>query len=86
MPIPPERRDHVGGELAAPRQQRRRQRLGQRPGVLPTRDAEGVKVLLRKEDRALPLVERGRRHHPLLQVDKAPSCIVPVGSPAASRS
>ncbi len=62
MPIPPEGADHAGGELAALGERSVRLLGGRRdPGVLPSRDAEGVQVLLREEDRALPLLLRGRR-------------------------
>ena len=62
MPVPPERADHAGGELAALGERSVRVLGGRRdPGVLPSRDAEGVEVLLREEDRPLPFLARRRR-------------------------
>ena len=88
MPIPPERADHASGELA-PLGERPVRLLGGRrdPGVLPSRDAEGVEVLLREEDRSLPLLLRGGGRYVSAKEYAAPSCSVPVGSPVAgSRS
>ena len=57
VPVPPERPDHPGGELAALGERAVRLLRGRRdPGVLPPGDAEGVEMLLREQDRPLPLL------------------------------